>query len=401
MGVASKINSNNNLKINIFFDKSASMGGYLTNGPKRGEEDDNFKNKVRTFLSYFSDTSFDEKLKIYLLDGGKVESYKNKIKSAGDLVGEFSDGMDEDWGFRNGKDTPIHTIFENIFKNKDTSSINIFFTESIMSYPTDKIKKEPYANQDSDGLKGKVTGAFAKYQKDFGISVYAFLSKFDGTYFNHSNQPESCCLTNLRPFYIWVIGRKSLMPKFTNYIINDKKFKAREELHIGWQYNAPKHTILSSEGRAGGWDYVDTTHIEKLPLGETIKFTIGLDLKSYPINVQDEKYLKENIEVDNLVKKESVIVKKQSDFFKTISSEQQNDLKPYTHFITLELNNNAISTKNTLSIKLKKKNSTWYEKWSTENDKDINKKENNKKTFAFKELIEGILEAYKQNEYYF
>lgn len=399
-------NKKNDYKISIYFDKSASIGGYLTNGPSRGAEDDNFKNKIKTFMSYFQDKEFDKRFSIYLIADEKPQQYSPKITSSADLIRKFSDGMGSDWGLRNGNNTPLHTMFENIFEKDDSLSnnISILITESIMSYSDEKLKDDPYANQNRDDLKGNITRVFSRYEKNYGISCYAFYSKFDGTYFNYLNKNEACCLKNLRPFYIWVIGKKELMPQFTDYLMKDKKFKSRQELNFGWQYNLQKKGILSlNEGRKGEWGYVDSTKIEKISIGETTQLTVGLVLEGYPKNVQELQYLKENLEFNgDIVNKNSMKIRDKKSFIKETQAKAS-DLGKYTHFITFELNNNVINTlqTNKLTIKLKKENPTWHKEWTTDNDIDINSAKNNKKTFAFKELIEGIFEAYNKQEYYF
>jgi hypothetical protein len=245
-------------------------------------------------------------------------------------------------------------------------------------------------------LKGYIYSTFSNLKKKgFATSVYAFRSKFYGTYFDYQNNKKQL-QGNRRPFYIWIIGNKDLLRKFNSKVNEIATFHPEKSLHFGFaEEPVTKYDIISQIERVGNW-MKGSNGIENIVLnnGDYIQFCVGLNLKNLPDYAKDTAYIRKNLilELSGCEIGYKITDKLHADISHLKSQPQKILFEKESHLIIFKVKSMNLSTA-TLKATLPLKYDTWYTNWSCMEDRDILTAEN--KTFAFEYLILGVKEAYE------
>jgi hypothetical protein len=158
------------------------------------------------------------------------------------------------------------------------------------------------------------------------------------------------------------------------------------------------YNILFKTDRYGKWA-TNETEITEIEITKTnpIKFTISLDLSLLPKYAQDTGYLKKNLKAsckDAVGKIVDVKRAKDLDISKAASHEKE-FLQNASHAISIEISD-MYKSQAQISLQLPLKYNTEYIDWSIMDDKV--KAVLDGKTFAFQYLVDGVKEAYQNND---
>ena len=204
-------------KIHFFLETSASMKGYLT-----GQTE--FKNTVADLVTKANQIG---PLAIYTISEGKPQPVNGDIDA---FVAQLATTP-----LATGKSSQLHQLFKQVGEKTAGNDVAIFVSDCILSFPDADIRRDPEVNRNnaSSTLKSSINRQFASFKKQgIGATIYAYTSAFNGTYYTYQNQkkrlPEKNGPTEQRPFYVWVIGKQSLLTNVNrqlNELLSEKPAK--------------------------------------------------------------------------------------------------------------------------------------------------------------------------------
>jgi len=374
--------------INFFLETSASMEGYLRGGAEFSKIIPNLLVEIENKVSSKSKT-----ININYIS----DSILKYPKTTRDFIHDISTT-----NVTKSKSSEMHKIFEMVTNKTDSNDISIFVSDCILSYPDSNIKKDPEINKrNADGeLKAFIKDAFLKIKRrNVCASLYGFNSKFFSTYYTYQNGKIPLNGEIKRPFYIWVIGDKELLQHFNKQLLAIESFNPELIVDFGmFEKPIDTYNILFKTDRYGKWA-TNETEITEIEITKTnpIKFTISLDLSLLPKYAQDTGYLKKNLKAsckDAVGKIVDVKRAKDLDISKAASHEKE-FLQNASHAISIEISD-MYKSQAQISLQLPLKYNTEYIDWSIMDDKV--KAVLDGKTFAFQYLVDGVKEAYQNND---
>ncbi len=386
-------------KIRFYIETSMSMGGYLNGGTE-------FQNTVNYLIGdlrqgyntiNFVPNTIDKKITNYK----DVDAYADDLTTSKLHIGGHS---------------PLHEAFKIIIDRADSNDINFFATDGIMSGSDQQIAHNPNFNIEfRSRLLTSIKACFEEVKNDFGMSVYAFRSRFNsnphkGYYYFTFNNTRIASNFSDRPFYIFVFGNKYLMDTIRTYIDEETKFvKPIEILHFGTNQKPIKsyalfnnHQLLTMRNCMFPDQRTIKCNIEPSDQ-DIVHFAVGLNLSDIPEYAREADYLNRNVVIEH-----SNEITLKHDAFKTIDQDFIKSLHPAvqqfilkegcTHYIDIYVNH-LFSLEEIISLKIKKNENKWYEEWSCDNDQNIKTDVSiQKKTFNFKYMIYGIRDAFKNDD---
>jgi len=301
------------------------------------------------------------------------------------------------------KSSQLHKIIADIAERTDSFDISLLVSDCILSFTDAEIRKDPEINKNAapSTLKNNIYATFADLnkKKGFGASVYAFKSKFNGTYYDYQNRKTEL-KGERRPFYVWVIGRKDMLAKFDAQLADISSFKPDNELHFGLADEAvTAFNIFPTIGREGAdWmENGDRNGIESVgdPKKAPVQFCVGLDLNRLPSYAQTVSYLQEHLVLDPKGCEASfkIVPKKDVDVSKLRSEPQKAAFEQCTHMMLVKVTSLALKNAS-IAARLPLRYDTWYQDWSCMDDKNLSVSCSGK-TFALEHLINGVREAYE------
>lgn len=261
----------------------------------------------------------------------------------------------------------------------------------------------PPNNRNVEFVKSEFKRVFNQAaRKDMALSVYAFTSDFQGTYWPAGiKSPISNCCDTVIPYYIWAIGDQESLTAFGNEVLKND-YEAM--VNYGFQYEAPFYGILPRSGRAGEWYCLDNCACKAVYEVGTDKdwgdtpptISIGLNLAHLSAYYTDPDYLSEHLTVSPSTGCKAEIYQ-----VLTINSfeNERTDardaslLKSFTHVVKVQVD--QLTENAQLTLALDDVLPTWIQDWSTPDDSNINQV--GPKTFALVQMLEGIDEAYAES----
>lgn len=301
------------------------------------------------------------------------------------------------------KSSQLHKIIADIAERTDSFDISLLVSDCILSFTDAEIKKDPEINKNAapSTLKNNIYATFADLnkKKGFGASVYAFKSKFNGTYYDYQNRKIEL-KGEPRPFYVWVIGRKDILAKFDAQLADISSFKPENELHFGLADEAVTTFKIFPTIEREGADWMengDRNGIESVgdPKKAPVQFCVGLDLSKLPPYAQTVSYLQEHLVLDPKGCEASfkIIPKKDVDVSKLRSEPQKAAFEQCTHMMLVKVTSLALKNAS-IAARLPLRYDTWYQDWSCMEDKNLSASCSGK-TFALEHMINGVREAYE------
>jgi len=377
-------------KINFFMETSGSMAGYL-----QGSTD--FRKRIPNLLVNIE---------------GKIDSGKLKLRNyyIADSIVPFNGTTQQ---FINAisvehptksKSSEMHRIFEMIAQHTDSNDISIFVSDCILSYPDAVLRQKGNENINRDNAEGELKATMTKsfldlkQHKHMCAMVYGFNSNFVGNYYTYQNKVIPIKGDVSRPYYMWVIGNRELLSHF-NSQLNDLESLQPYTMAMDFGlFGEPvkNGNILFNYLREGDWaisddGLKDVSASAKKPC----VFALAADLSSLPAYAKDTTYLRQHLEKqsDNLdYSIEKILLAKNIDIGKLKKSEIVGVQKG-THVFVLRINN--VYQSGNVSLHLPLQYDTSYRALSIMDDSKVT--DISGKTFALQHLIDGVREAYQNN----
>lgn len=301
------------------------------------------------------------------------------------------------------KSSQLHRIVADIADRTDSFDISLLVSDCILSFTDAEIRKDPEINKNSakSALQSDIYATFSDLnkKKGFGASVYAFRSRFNGTYYDYQNRKTELKGV-LRPFYIWVIGKKELLAKFDAQLADMSSFQPEQELHFGLADKAVSDFRIFPTLEREGADWMENgerTGIEGVgdPKKSPVQFCAGLDLSRLPPYARDPAYLREHLILDpkGCEATCTVVPKSAADASKLRSEPQKAAFEQCTHLMLVRVSSLALKTA-TINARLPLRYDTWYQNWSCMDDKNLEATCAGR-TFALEHLINGVRDAYE------
>lgn len=365
--------------IHFFLETSASMGGYLKGGTT-------FKDVVADVVTKANQI---HPVSLYTISG-KAQPVTGGVNA---FVAELATTP-----LATGKSSEMHQIFKQVGSKAAGNDLAIFVSDCILSFPDTDIKRDPEVNRNnaSSTLKNTIYDQFASFSKQgIGATVLAYTSPFNGTYYTYQNQKQK--LTGeLRPFYVWVIGKQNLLGPFVKQLTEQLTTTPAKRLDFGAAGTLTRYDLLFALNKKGDWraDHNNVINIDMGRKAKPTEFAIALDLSALPDYAQAESYLKSNLATtaDNGSVKLVNVQKKNDVKTDRMSDREQKLLSQNTHVLTFHVDN-LFADAATLNLKLPVRFDTWYTTWSTMDDRTEAGRKN--KTFALEHLMTGVREAYQ------
>lgn len=368
--------------VKIYVDNSASMGGYLDS------------DHVTEFKEILSDYVYKIEKKV-----GPVQVYFVNDSLAGPVGAQ---GFSEQMAKNNIADKDgyqLHDMIKHIINNRSGNEITIFVSDCILSYSNADVKRNPEINRinASTDLKGKIYALFYDLKKSgISTSIYAFKSKFFGTYYDYQNN-KTKINGEERPFYVVVLGKKDIVKSFEDNLDNNLSYKAVQVSRYGVSNDIiSKYEYIPQLTKRGFLLSNDGSDV-KVENNMPFQVVIGIDIKKLADEVKDIRYLYDNL----CVKVDGCSLSKSPEIRLTTEDEKKrikgkNEYKKYessTHIMVFDVN--SVNTKEA-RINISLPDYKWYESWSCDYDKEYELMKG--KTFAFKYFVDGISEAYGEND---
>lgn len=370
-------------QIHFFLETSASMGGYLKGGTT-------FKDVVSEVVNKSNQIA---PVTVYTITDKPV-AYSGGVSGFVESLATTP--------LANGKSSKLHTIFGQVGAKAMGNDIAVLVSDCILSFPDSEIKRDPEINRNnaSSVLKNQINDQFAQLNsKGVSAMVYAFTSPFNGTYYDYQNK-KSSLMGEQRPFYIWVIGKQSLVADFDKQLQDRLSEKPARQLSFGSGDGMKKYDLFFGLNKKGDWraERGNVTEIKFGRKAEPAEFAIGLDLSGLPTYAQSPDYLRENlvIKADNASLKLANVQRRENlNTTKRMSDREQQLLARNSHVLTFKIEN-LFDDEATVSLRLPVRFDNWYETdWSTMDDSSPDGRR--RKTFALVHLMNGVREAYQTN----
>ena len=280
------------------------------------------------------------------------------------------------------------------------NTVNLLVSEFIYAPPN---------NRNVEFVKSEFKRVFSQAaQNKMALSVYAYTSDFQGTYWPAGmKSPISNCCDTLIPYYLWAMGDQQSLSAFSHHVLKDD-FEAM--VNYGFQYESPYFGILPRSGRAGEWYCLDNCACKSVyEVGMARDWddtppaiSIGLNLAHLTPYHTDPAYLSEHLALIPGTGGNARITQILTiDEFRNerIDSRDASLLNSFTHVVKVQIDQLTEDTE--LTLALENVLPAWIQEWSTPDDSNI--EQVGPKTFAFAQMMEGIEEAYAQDnsEYIF
>jgi hypothetical protein len=386
--------------IHFYIETSGSMGGYLNNATELQDISGEIAGKL---ANDYHTIRFQPNIIVK-----DIKTYNDPKEYIDDLTNSR---------FKIGGHSPLHEIFKLILSKSAPEDVNIFITDGIISGSDKQISNNHSFNlQNRTLLKtyissvfDSVVTVFKTLNVEYELSVYAFKSHFYADpskgyfYYTYQNDHINKNFTS-RPFYLFAFGNKKFLNEIERVLTQSSFFRPVKELHFtgGCETNnicqaIPVKSYLSVEIQR---------HSRITPLGEIkcendpsdqapVKFAVAMNLSKIPSYAQELAYLDTNLLVEHsnnfLLGKPQImkITEQMKNNFKGKELDQIQQ-KGCTHIVEIEIQR-FYQTRDTLTIRIRKTDDTWFEQWSVDDDKNISSNHAlQDKSFNFKYLIFGL-----------
>lgn len=368
--------------VRLYMDNSLSNLGYMK-GPT------GFKDVVSDLVSEL-DHYADAKggFKMNFVADAAIQPY---FKSGKDFISDLNNG-----NIPAGKCSELHHMLDMMMGKSGADDVSLLVTDNILSFCDDPKKN---LNNLSE-LRTSVKDVFREQmkKKGYAASLYAFTSNFSGTYYAASAGDKNIAFTGTRPYYIWVIGAPELLSKVESYLTKTARFRPVKELHFGESATPVSGgKVLFYTGKTGEWKTTSNgdlvlTDIECGSKKGPIEFVAAFNLATLPDYAKSSAYIREHLTSSYANLEVIAIADKTTFSLKGDKKKERDIVEESTHFITFRLND-LVKDEENVNLQLKKESDLWYESWSSLNDTNPA----DGKTFALKDLVDGVKEAYAES----
>jgi len=281
----------------------------------------------------------------------------------------------------------LNAMFQLALEKAGNDSISIFISDAIFDIQRQNTREETLQALIVEGRETRRQFIERLHtESNIQTLLMKLSSNFSGTYY-YADSFGGQQINQERPYYIFVFGSSELLNDYfdNEYITNrlpgyenHVRFYIPKEADV--QYRPTPHDMIGSF-RFSRQDSRTLTHTRDR--NNTFQFSVAVDFSSIPVT-EDYLISPENYSVSNNFNVVDVSPINQSMNLGTASN-----INP-THLITLRTNDRPSGD---ITISLINQVPTWIEESHLDDDSDI--LNNTDKTFGFKYLTDGIIEAYK------
>lgn len=350
-------------KVNIFVENSGSMLGYV----RQGNEFDRAISNLLTELELQDIVTAANIHKFYI----NSKPFEQKNVSTAQFIKGLSIRNATTFKGSTGT-TSICALLDTVFRRTSKNTLSIFVSDCIISPGKNDASK--FVGAEKDAIK-----LLAKRQCENGkaVVVYRLVSSFNGKFYDCQDNVKQ--INSDRPFFIWVVGDKSLVANYLKKIPDSKLTEGglkNRYVFFKAPTQTPKYVIQSTnEGVV-----VDASHIKKAKLNKdskSLRIRVAVDMSS--VSMLD-KYLLDakNYTVSNKLYKVEKIEKKAGN--------------GTTHVFTIVTTTQV--TPATLSISLKNQLPGWVKQSSIPNNRCSDVFSQLNKTYAFEDIMSGMFQGY-------
>ena len=368
--------------LNVFVENSASMDGYVAGVTE-------FESAIYNLLGDFKINGITNQLNLNYINSS-IRSHKNDALSAD--IQDFIFRLEPTtFKQRRGQagNSDMQKIINSVLTTVDEKNVSVLISDFVFSDPSGAESQQYLTNQ---GVGIKIN--FAEKLQNFNLSaiVIQLESSFSGTYYDKKITPITLPTNTKRPYYIWILGSTSQIQTILDSKILDNikggylnrlvmsKIKQESSPNFKILIN-PKIGEFSSEGLDKKIIF-DAEPSEKPNTKGLFGFDLAVDFSS---SMQDKKYFldKNNYRLSNTSYNLTT---------KTINDPNNISLKGFTHIIHLETKKIQDGP---LKIDVIGNTPNWVYNSTSMDDSNIQTDaEEQKKTFGFKFLMEGINDAF-------
>lgn len=363
-------------RIHFFLETSGSMGGYLQGKTEFREIVTEFANKasqltpVKAPMAFYTVSSEVKALP------ANVDSFMTRLNTVPMATGHSS---------------LLDVIFGQVREKARGHDLAVFVSDCILSLPREESSKNREANLEQAGslLKNRINRQFAFLRRDsIGVNVYTYKSAFNGTYFDYQDK-MTVLRQEQRPFYIWVMGRQSLLTWFDRQMQQMDIQKPEYFFEFNGGPPLTEFGVLYSYGNRGEWSWDEGLELKEITAANPTEFAVSLDLSSLPRPAQHPDYLMKNLEITP--KKGGQLIRAEiKDQLTVTGVSDRKSLEKATHVLTFRLTQRPASD---LLVALPARVDTGYKALSTLDDRQPGGRFG--KTFALQYLMDGVREAFE------
>lgn len=372
--------------IKMFLEVSKSMKGYVYTHEDFGDyKMKEVLPKIVTTLNKLYD------IKLYTVSG-EIIPYQ---KTLPDLIEELKSGSI----FREGS-SELHKMIESILDSTDSNNVSIFITDCI-----------PYLRgnfstpQNRHLLQNYIYEASSK--KEFSVLVFQYLSDFNGRYYYDFNNRQPYYREKLlnRPFYFFAFGQSMHLREILNKNIFQEE-DYNQSASFSLQIDKVNYQILpyKLQGKLIIKEKYHRVEVNQdVSESDSIAFTIGLNLSSFPNYIRQKEYLDSNLVLDKYYLPLSIRTYPLEEIIndkKFLQIAEKVDELGLTHFVNLNLKMLARDNNNYL-LQLKLTNPKWIEECNVLDDTGLSLEEIEGKTFLLSSVLGGLSEPYKNRDILF
>lgn len=342
---------NDSIELKVYVENSGSMDAYMCTGS-------NLKDAV---FDYVSDLKrLTTSCSLYYINS-KVIPYNGELKSY------IKDLTPQSFAMAGGdrRNTDLRDIFEKIIRANGKQCVSVFVSDCILDIPENAID---FFGNCQVSIKNTFNEALSA-NPGLGVEIIKLESKFEGYWYCGHNREY---LTDVkRPYYIWVIGDQRYLAEF------NKK--------------TPVENIIG-----GIKEYSAYAAPQKIPFD--MNRSTYVTNHSGKINVEVLVNLRGSLQSSDLYKNTAQYKSANPSQVSVVSvSEITDALSPYSHVITLEIDNPETLKLETLTFSYPYL-ATWVS--NSDDTTGANVKNNLDKTTGLMALIKGVAEAYKNSTTY-
>lgn len=349
--IPAKDYSKDSINLKVYIENSGSMDAYMCDGS-------NLKDAVFDYVSDLKRLTTSSSL--YYVNSqiipfyGELETY---IKSLTPQSFIQAGG--------NRKNTDLPQIIDAIVKDIGPKTVSVFVSDCILDIPQNALNFLGFCQV---SIKNTFNEALSK-NSNLGVEIIKLESKFEGYWY--CGQNKEYLKDVKRPYYIWVIGDQKYLAEFNKKV--------------------PVENIIG-----GIKEYSAYAAPQKIPFDIT-KSTYVTN-HSGKINVEMLVNLRGSLQSSDLYKNTAQYKSANPSQVTVASVNEITDASsPYSHVITVEINNPETLKSETLTFSYPYL-ATWIS--NSDDTTGTNVKENIDRTTGLMALIKGVAEAYKNSTTY-
>jgi hypothetical protein len=354
-------------KVNVFFDASGSMAGYMPSTKPSSE----LQIIIPDIISRLK-TQYPNSVTFYPIYNSNSPMKSMNVEAAQDkiLYGTIT---------QNTGDTYLPTMLDSVYKSYfSPDAVNIFISDCIYS-PNNKEKKQ------AEQATKEIRETIINYTKDYSTSAFCLHSKY--------------LKVNGSPYYLIVFGKPENNHEIENIVtksLNDNK-QNFEAVNFGLKYNQPFYSVLPYTDKSANCianpcetyqgAFVNVVVQSWNAQSDSMSFWIGIDLKKYPEYATTQSYLDSNL-ILTLEKGISRIISITNQPPKGLEKDDKPITDKSTHYIQIRVSqlDDCVTS---LHLALRFSKPFWINQLNEEESEN-----NREKTYGLKRMMQGFEQAY-------